>query len=73
MTHEMMPDAREFLRARGPRSDLHPPVELHRIRGNNLRVEALGQVNRQRSLAGCRRPYHGQHLRHCRLRKLCSI
>ena len=44
------------------RTDVHPPVELHRVGVDDLPTESLGEVERERALARCGRTHDGDDL-----------
>ena len=57
---EMVRDCRQLLRGGLCRGDIHPPVNLHTVGGNDLSPHRLGQLYGQRRFPGGRRPRHHQ-------------
>ena len=49
--NEMMPDSSAFGRCRLGRPDVHAPVDLHRVGGNNLDAEHASEFERNGALA----------------------
>ena len=56
---QMMRHLRHLLRSGLCRRNIHSPVDLHTVGGNDLAAQFLCQGNGQRRLAGSRRAYYG--------------
>ena len=70
---EMMRDARALARARRRRADRHAAIDLPRVRADDLGVETLRELERERALAGRGLPGEDQNAgRHTRLNSRAS-